>query len=111
MFGVRAVIVGVQAKQHLDGAPSDKWQQPGMYDGEESAAIAQRSDRVITLWMPKQTSPVGSLIEYGGLSFTVEENIIMAKVAKQRGGLPSGKTFPCRADFARNDITFDGGIL
>ena len=66
------VIVAVQAKQHLDGAPSQDWQMPGVYDGEESSSIAQRSDRVITLWMPKQTHAVGTQIEYRGNSFTVE---------------------------------------
>lgn len=98
------VVVAVQAKQHLEGAPSAAWQMPGVYDGEESSSIAQRADRVITLWMPKNHHPVGTLVEHKGTSFVVEENILWVKVAKQRGRLPSGKTYKCRIDFKKNVI-------
>lgn len=101
------VIVGVQAKQQLDGAPSKEFQLPGIYDGEESAAIAQRCDRIITLWMPKQTHPVNSSVRHGSLTFTVAENLIFLKIAKQRGGLPAGKTYACRIDFQKNTIATD----
>ena len=104
------VIIAVQAKQHLSGAPSDKWQQPGIYDGEESSAIAQRADRVITLWMPKTTSPVNTVLEHGSLTMMVQEYALMVKVAKQRGGLPAGKTFPCRIEFANNEIELDRSL-
>lgn len=97
------VFVAVQAKQHLDGA-SPPIMLPGIYDGEESAAIAQRCDRIITLWMPKQTHPVGTPIMHGSYNFVVEENMLWLKIAKQRGGLPSGKTWPCRIDFRTNTI-------
>jgi hypothetical protein len=98
------VMVGVQAKQHLDGAPSESFQLPGIYDGEESSAIAQRVDRVITLWMPKQTHPVGTTIKHGEFEFKVTENLIFIKAAKQRGGLPSGKIWMCAIDFKKNNI-------
>lgn len=97
------VYVAVQAKQILDGA-KPPIMLPGIYDGEESSSIAQRCDRVITLWMPKQTHHIGELIQHDSFYFTVEENILWIKVAKQRGGLPSGKTFPCRIDFRTNTI-------
>lgn len=98
------VIVGVQAKQHLDGAPSQMIQQPGIYDGEESSAIAQRADRIITLWMPKQTHSIGTIIEHKETKFKVTENLIFLKVAKQRGGLPAGASWPCLIDFKDNTI-------
>jgi hypothetical protein len=97
------VFVAVQAKQHLDGA-NPPIMLPGIYDGEESSSIAQRCDRIITLWMPKQTHTVGSTITAGLIDFRVEENQLWVKVAKQRGGLPSGKTWPCRIDFRTNTI-------
>jgi len=98
------VFVAVQAKQHLDGA-NPPIMLPGIYDGEESSSIAQRCDRIITLWMPKQTNSVGSTVQLpNGDFFRVEENQIWVKVAKQRGGLPSGKTWPCRIDFRTNTI-------
>lgn len=98
------VVVGVQAKQHLDGAPADNFQLPGIYDGEESSAIAQRADRIVTLWMPKQTHPLNTKFERGGIEFTTTENMLFVKVAKQRGGLPAGKVWECRIDFIKNFI-------
>lgn len=98
------IIIAVQAKQKLDGAGGPNWQMPGQYDGEESSSIGQRSDRIICLWMPKQTHLVGSKISYKGVSLLVEENVLFIKVAKQRGGLPSGKTWKCRVDFGKNII-------
>lgn len=102
------VVVGVQAKQHLEGARSQDIQIPGIYDGEESSAIAQRADRILCLWMPKQTHTVGTRIKFDddptGASFVVAENQLFIKVAKQRGGLPSGKTWPCGINFNKNEI-------
>jgi len=97
------VYVAVQAKQHLDGA-NPPIMLPGIYDGEESSSIAQRCDRVITLWMPKMTHPVGTDVQHGNFNFRVEENMLWVKVCKQRGGLPSGKAWPCVIDFRRNLI-------
>jgi len=98
------VFVAVQAKQHLDGAPGPNMLIPGIYDGEESSSIAQRCDRIISLWMPKQTHTIGSDIEHKGKSIRVDENLMFVKVCKQRGGLPSGKVWKCRIDFSTNTI-------
>jgi hypothetical protein len=98
------IICAVQAKQKLDYAPSDNVQMPGMYDGEESSSIAQRGDRVLTLWMPKMTHTVGTTINHKGMEFTVQENMLFVKVAKQRGRLPSGKSWICGIDFSTNTI-------
>ena len=100
------VYVAVQAKQHLDGA-KPPIMMPGIYDGEESSSIAQRCDRIVGLWMPKMTYTVGERIEKG--SFTVAENQIWIKILKQRGGLPSGKTWQCIVDFRTNTIAPEYG--
>ena len=97
------VVVGVQAKQHLEGPPSPI-QIPGLYDGNESADISQRADRMISLWMPKMSHTIGTWIDYKDVNFKVEENILWIKILKQRGGLPSGKSWKCRIDFLRNSI-------
>ena len=97
------VYVAVQAKQNLEGA-KPPIMLPGIYDGEESSSIAQRCDRIIGLWMPKMTHPVGEYIERGSFGFTVEENLLWIKVLKQRGGLPAGKSWPCLVDFRSNTI-------
>jgi len=98
------VFVAVQAKQHLEGA-NPPIMLPGIYDGEESSSIAQRCDRILSLWMPKNTHALGSTITAGSSSYLVEENSLWIKVAKQRGGLPSTKIFRCRIDFRTNSIT------
>ena len=98
------VFVAVQAKQKLDGAPGPNMLLPGIYDGEESSSIAQRCDRIIQLWMPKQTHVIGTEIEHKGLKFMVAENLLWVRVGKQRGGLPSGRTWKCRIDFKKNSI-------
>lgn len=97
------VIVGVQAKQMLNSAHKAMYI-PGIYDGEESSAIAQRCDRIIQLWMPKMNWPVGEIIDYGDINYQVDENLLFLKVGKQRGRLPSGKTYKCRIDFQHNKI-------
>ncbi len=97
------VIVAVQAKQSIDSAGTIH--QPGIYDGEESSAIAQRADRIFTLWMPSRTNALNSLIDIGGKNITVTENMLFLKVGKQRGGLPAGKTFMCEINFTQNIIT------
>lgn len=101
------VVVAVQAKQRLDGAPSSDFQMPGIYDGEESSSIAQRCDRIIQLWMPKMTHSVGAEVEYKNIKFTVGEDVLWVKVGKQRGGFPSGKSWMCRVKFAKNEIAPD----
>lgn len=97
------VFVAVQAKQNLDGA-NPPIMLPGVYDGEESSSIAQRCDRVLTLWMPCRTHVIGERISARGMEFTVDPNLLFVKVAKQRGGLPAGKVFKCRINFERNLI-------
>lgn len=101
------VVVGCQAKQELEHGSKSGWQMPGLYDGSETASIAERFDRVLCLWMPKQTSTVGARIEKGDLSFVVEENQLLIKVAKQRGGLPAGKIFANRINFATGEVLAD----
>jgi replicative DNA helicase len=94
------IIVNVQAKQKLEGA-NPPLMIPGMYDGEETASIAQRFDRIISLWMPKTCYPVGSEIRDVG---TVAENGIYVKINKQRGGLPSGKFWRLQWDYKKHDL-------
>jgi replicative DNA helicase len=93
------ILVPVQAKQKLEGS-NMPYMIPGMYDGEETASIAQRFDRIISLWMPKTSYPVGTQVTYNGEPvFKVEEDMVFLKVNKQRGGLPSGKTFELKVNY------------
>lgn len=98
------VILGVQAKQALTGAPGPNMLIPGIYDGEESSSIAQRVDRGVQLWMPKTTHQIGDDLTHKNVSFLVEENLLWVKVGKQRGRLPAGRSWRCRIDFTHNRI-------
>jgi replicative DNA helicase len=101
------VVVGVQAKQNLNGHAGLNMQIPGTYDGEETSAIAQRFDRVISMWMPKTTHTIGEVLTHRSITFDVDEDLIWIKVCKQRGGLPSGKAWICRIDYRTNTIGID----
>lgn len=103
------VVYAAQAKQNME-CGTGEWQLPGWKDGEETNAIPQRVDRIITQWLVKQTSPVGARITHGDISFTVEEDMIFFKAAKQRGGLPAGRTFPCRINYNAGTIATDPSI-
>jgi hypothetical protein len=100
------VFVAVQAKQHLDGA-HPPIMLPGQYDGNESADIAQRCDRIATLWMPKSTHTIGDTITCKDGSFEVQENQLWIKIVKQRGRLPSGRTWRCLINFQKNMIALE----
>jgi len=97
------ILIPVQAKQKLEGANAP-YQIPGIYDGEETAGIAQRFDRIVSLWMPKVSIPVGTVIYRNDERlFTVSEDMVFLKVNKQRGGLPSGKTFELKVDYLKRE--------
>ena len=94
------IIVNVQAKQKLEGA-TPPYYLPGMYDGEETSSIAQRFDRLISVWMPKTNYPIGSSISGVG---DITDGLFYLKANKQRGGFPSGKSWACKWDFERHQL-------
>jgi hypothetical protein len=101
------VVYAAQAKQKLS-AGTGAWQLPTFDDGEESNVLAQRPDRIVTQWLPKQTATLGEVIEHASLGrFRVEENTMITRVAKQRGGLPAGKVFVNRIDYEAGTIVID----
>lgn len=97
------IVMLVQAKQILTSTGPLKI--PTIYDGEESSSIAQRSDRILQLWLPKMSYPVDDWVEHGKTSFRVTEDLLLIKVGKQRGRLPSGKTFLNHINYTQNIIS------
>lgn len=98
------VWVAVQAKQTLSGSVG-QIHLPGLYDGAEAKDISDRADRLVSIWMPKMSYPLGTEIRHNGqYLFTVEENLLMFKALKQKPGLPSGKSWLCRINFDTNEI-------
>jgi hypothetical protein len=99
------IIIPLQAKQKLEGN-SEPYFIPGTYDGSETMSIATRFDRILSIWMPSQTHPelMGEKIySKDGRSVDVKENNAWLKVNKQRGGLPSGKSWQMKIDFKNHE--------
>lgn len=99
------IVVGLQAKQHLEGIPHKNLLIPGIYDGKETSDIGERFDRIISLWLPKTTHAVGEFLEYPEGSFLVTESIAWVRVNKQRGGMPSGRYWMVDIDYTTGNMT------
>lgn len=98
------VWVAVQAKQEMSTS-GNQIKIPNVYDGEESSSIAQRADRVLSVWLPKMHYLPGSQIRLGTTSVTVQENTMLIKVAKQRGSFPSGRVWICEIDYEHGKVS------
>jgi hypothetical protein len=98
------ILVPLQSKQELKGN-NPPMMIPGVYDGFETSYIATRFDRMISLWMPKTTNPVGTIVSKKGtdINFVVKEDQAFLKVSKQRGGLPAGRVWELRVDYDSQD--------
>lgn len=98
------LVVAVQAKQSMTGTLGPDMLTPGVYDGEETSSIGQRAARFLSTWMPKTTHRIGSVLHHGDMEWTVTEDLLFIRVAKQQGRLPAGKIFPCKIDYKTNRI-------
>ena len=93
------VVVGVQAGRQVD---AKDWKLPGMGDQQESSNIEQTADKMISVWYPKMTEPIGEpLIKCPEL--IVNENLLIMALVKQRGG-PAGMQYKLYVDPQHNDI-------
>lgn len=104
------VWVAVQAKQEMSSMAS-QIKLPGIYDGEESSSIAQRADRAISIWLPKMHYLPGHQLRLGENQLTVTEDMLLMKVAKQRGSFPSGRVWICKVDYEHGTIRVDNDAL
>lgn len=98
------VIFGIQAKQMMTGQLGSNMLIPGIYDGEETSSIAQRFDRLWSQWLPKMTHSIGEMLNHKGTEFRVDENLMWGRCLKQRGRLPSGRSWKLRINYLKNDI-------
>ncbi|MCP4139579.1 MAG: hypothetical protein GY755_04710 [Chloroflexi bacterium] len=99
------ILAPLQAKQDLRGVV-EPYHIPQMYDGQETSTIAQRFDRILSLWMPSSTHPnlLGSTIDGKEESVQVGPNNMFLQVTKQRGGLPKGEKWHFGWDFKKYEI-------
>jgi hypothetical protein len=76
---------------------------PGTYDGLETSSIATRFDRILSLWLPKTTYPVGTTQTNrdNTVTINVKEEQGFIKVNKQRGGLPAGMVWELKVDYQK----------
>lgn len=106
-FFACSVWVACQAKQSLSNvitSSGPSLQIPGIYDINESADVAQRFDRLLGIWLPARTYPVGTKLPIGKPGLEITPNLLFVKVNKQRGGYPAGKTFLYDVDFIHNRL-------
>lgn len=96
------VVLGVQAGRQVD---ERNWKLPEMGDGLESSSIEHAADKMLSLWMPKQSLPVGSTLRIpgGDVDLEVTENLLICGVKKQRMGA-ANRVFPLYVDPTRNTI-------
>lgn len=96
------VVLGVQAGRQVDDR---KWKLPEMGDGLESSSIEHAADKMLSVWMPKQSEPVGSRVQIpgSGVYLDVTENLLICGVKKQRMGA-ANRLFPLYVDPTRNAI-------
>ncbi len=100
------VILGVQAKQTPDATELFKCLGvPGSpYDGQETANIGQRADRIVALSVAERNFGRGQTLEYHNKRFVVAPNMMFMTVLKQRGeGFPAGATFAYTMDSKATD--------
>lgn len=80
-IGVPAVI-GIQAGRSVD---QKRVKIPEMADCQWGSAIEQAADKLFALWKPSTSQAPGSLVEVEGETYTVDDNLLIMRMLKQRG--------------------------
>lgn len=75
------VVLGVQASR---GVLERDFKLPRLDDGLETSNIEQSSDKVLSLWYPIKTEPIGARID--SLNVVVNENLLILGLLKQKMG-------------------------
>lgn len=77
------VLLGCQAGRQVR---ERAWQLPGLEDAQETSNLEQSSDKVFSVWMPKTAYPEGHTIKNGEKEYTVNDNLMICGVLKQKFG-------------------------
>ena len=92
------VVIGVQAgRQVLER----DFKLPQLGDGQETSRIEQAADKVLTLWLPRNTEQLGTTLPQLGLE--VSDNLLVVGIQKQRFGR-AGKIIPVYVNFDSNSL-------
>jgi replicative DNA helicase len=79
------------------------WKLPQAEDGQETSNLEQSADSLISLWMPKNDNPLGSMISYGETSYIVTDNLLIMGIQKQKFG-PAPRIIPLHVKPEVNEI-------
>jgi len=109
------VVCASQSKQTLENAAGPNMQTPGLYDHQETSAIAQHTDSDFSLWMPKTSHPFNEIVSHGKdkpIEFRVVDELAWISCNKQRGfdpvtlqRLPANKKWPLKIDFKTGEYS------
>lgn len=94
------VMLGTQAGRQVK---ERKWRLPQVEDGQETSNLEQSADSLVSVWMPKNDYPAGTPIDYGDVSLTVSDNLLVLGVLKQKFG-PSPRILPLHVKPEVNEI-------
>ena len=75
-------VAAVQAGRDVD---SRQLQIPELNDAQWASSIEQTADKVFSLWRPCQSMDDGALLEIGDQCYTVNNNLMIVRLLKQRG--------------------------
>jgi len=94
------VIMGAQAGRQTN---ERAWKLPQKWDAQESSAIEQYSDVMLSTWLPATTEDNDRLEAPNGVVLDVTPNLLILGLLKQKRG-PAGGWWPMYVDPARNEI-------
>lgn len=94
------VVLAVQAARAVDDRP---WKLPQIGDQMESSNIEHTADKMLSVWYPCRTEPLGSTLP-DAPELRVDENLLIVGLQKQRLG-PAGGWWPLYVDPQHNNIS------
>lgn len=75
------VVLAVQAGREVTRRD---WKMPQIADGQWTSNIEQATDKIISMWYPKTTEPLGSIVPNTNLECMMD--LMLVQLLKQRGG-------------------------
>lgn len=81
------IVAGVQASRDTDKRHT---QIPTMADAQWSSAIEQTADKQLALFRPAKVMDAGDSIEIGDHEYTVDDNLLVFRLLKQRFDIGAG---------------------
>jgi replicative DNA helicase len=94
------VMLGSQAGRDVQAR---NWRLPQIEDGQETSNLEQSADSFLSVWMPKNDYPTGTQLEYGDTDYTVNDNLLIMGILKQKFG-PSPRIYALHVKPEVNEI-------